>query len=81
VCAGYRNLVLIHLHCRSKVETTSDESDNSLLCQYLARFRRKTERYSKRFAAAIPKDRLLSSPYKALRRAAPSTGIYIAQLA
>jgi insertion element IS1 protein InsB len=43
----YRNLVPIHLHYRSKAETTSVESCNSLLRHYLARFRRKTKCYSK----------------------------------
>lgn len=45
--AAYRNLVPIHLHYRSKAETTSVESCNSLLRHYLARFRRRTKCYSK----------------------------------
>jgi IS1 family transposase len=37
----YRRLIPLHLHYRSKAETTSVESCNRLLHQYLARFRRK----------------------------------------
>ena len=43
----YRALVPIHLPYRSKAETTSVESCNSLLRHYLARFRRRTKCYSK----------------------------------
>jgi len=43
----YRALVPIHLHYRSKAETTSVESCNRLLRHYLARFRRRTKCYSK----------------------------------
>jgi insertion element IS1 protein InsB len=43
----YRALVPLHLHYRSKADTTSVESCNSLLRHYLARFRRRTKCYSK----------------------------------
>jgi insertion element IS1 protein InsB len=43
----YRALVPLHLPYRSKAETTSVESCNSLLRHYLVRFRRKTKCYSK----------------------------------
>lgn len=43
----YRHLVPIHLHYRSKGETTSLESCNSLLRHYVARFRRRTKGYRK----------------------------------
>jgi insertion element IS1 protein InsB len=43
----YRQLIPLHLHYRSKAETTSVESCNSLLRHYLARFHRKTKCYSK----------------------------------
>jgi insertion element IS1 protein InsB len=44
---AYCHLIPIHRHYRSKAETTSVESGNSLLRHYLARFRRRTKCYSK----------------------------------
>jgi insertion element IS1 protein InsB len=43
----YRHLVPVPRHYRTKAETTSVESGNSLLRHYLARFRRRTKCYRK----------------------------------
>ena len=46
----YTKLTVADKHCITKAETALVESKNSLLRHYLARFHRKTKRYSKAIA-------------------------------
>ncbi len=44
---AYRSYALAKTHCATKAETSLVESKNSLIRNYLARFNRRTKRYSK----------------------------------
>ena len=46
---GYASYKLAYKHCVTKAETSLVESKNSLIRHYLARFNRRTKRYSKAF--------------------------------